>query len=41
MGVDVDVMNVWEGRSDDYLIVYCAMLHGLESGLLLSVYEGT
>ena len=28
-----DVMNVWQARSDDYLIVQCAMLYGLESGL--------
>ena len=32
-GEDVDVMNVWQARSDDYLIVQCAMLYGLESGL--------
>ena len=29
----VDVMNVWQTRSDDYSIVECAMLYGLESGL--------
>ena len=27
-GADADVMNVWQARSDDYLIVQCAMLHG-------------
>src|SRR3990170_1554990 len=32
-GGDADVMNVWQARSDDYLIVQCAMLYGLESGL--------
>ena len=32
-GVDVNVMNVWQARSDDYLIVQCAMLYCLESGL--------
>ena len=32
-GADVDVMNVWQARSDDYLIVQCAMLYGLEPGL--------
>src|SRR5215216_4117394 len=26
-------MNVWKARSDDYSIVQCAMLYGLESGL--------
>src|SRR6266496_483805 len=26
-------MNVWQARSDDYSIVQCAMLYGLESGL--------
>ena len=28
-----DVMNVWQMRKDDYLIVQCAMLYGLEPGL--------
>src|SRR5215216_731445 len=28
-----DVMNVWQTKSDDYSIVQCAMLYGLESGL--------
>src|SRR6266496_3146970 len=32
-GAYVDVMNVWQARSDDYLIVQCAMLYGLEPGL--------
>src|SRR6266496_1377550 len=32
-GADADVMNVWQDRSDDYSIVQCAMLYGLESGL--------
>ena len=33
VGADTDVMNVWQDRYDDYLIVYCTMLYGLESGL--------
>ena len=32
-GADADVMNVWQARYDDYLIVQCAMLYGLEPGL--------
>ena len=32
-GADTDVMNVWRARYDDYLIVRCTMLYGLESGL--------
>ena len=28
-----DVKNVWQSRVDDYSIVQCAMLYGLESGL--------
>ena len=32
-GTDADVMNVWQARYDDYLIVQCTMLYGLESGL--------
>ena len=32
-GADADVMNVWQARYDDYLIVLCAMVYGLESGL--------
>lgn len=30
---DADVMNVWLAQYDDYLIVSCTMLNGLESGL--------
>ena len=30
---NVDALNVWQTRSDDYSIVQCAMLYGLESGL--------
>ena len=26
-------MNVWQSKDDDYSIVQCAMLYGLESGL--------
>ena len=29
-GADADVLNVWQARYDDYLIVQCAMLYGLE-----------
>ena len=29
----VDVMNAWQARVDDYSIVQCAMLYGLETGL--------
>ena len=32
-GADADVMNVWQARTNDYSIVQCAMLYGLESGL--------
>ena len=32
-GADADVMNVWQTQSDDYSIVQCAMLYGLEPGL--------
>ena len=28
-----EVLNVWQSRSDDYSLVQCAMLNGLESGL--------
>ena len=28
-----DVKNVWQRKADDYSIVQCAMLYGLESGL--------
>ena len=30
---NVDALNVWQTRFDDYSIVHCAMLYGLESGL--------
>ena len=30
---NVDALNVWQTWSDDYSIVQCAMLYGLESGL--------
>ena len=29
----VDVVNIWQTRSDDYSIVQCAMLYVLDSGL--------
>ena len=29
-GADADVMNVWLAQYDDYLIVLCTMLYGLE-----------
>ena len=29
-GADANVKNVWQARSDDYSIVQCAMLYGLE-----------
>src|SRR6266496_660349 len=32
-GAAVDVVNVWQTKSDDYSIVQCAMLYDLESGL--------
>ena len=32
-GATPDVMNVWESKADDYWIVQCAMLYGLEPGL--------
>ena len=32
-GADADIMNIWQGRYDDYLIVQCAILYGLEPGL--------
>ena len=32
-GANADIMNVWQARYDDYLIVECTMLYGLESGL--------
>ena len=33
VGADVDVMNVWQARYDNYMIVQCTMLYGLEPGL--------
>ena len=33
IGATPDVMNVWQSKADDYLIVQCAMLYGLEPGL--------
>ena len=32
-GADADVMNVWLAQYDDYLIVQCTMIYGLELGL--------
>ena len=32
-GADANVMNVWLAQYDDYLIVQCTMLYGLEPGL--------
>ena len=32
-GATPDVMNVWQSKADDYSIVQCAMLYGLEAGL--------
>ena len=32
-GATPDVMNVWQTKANDYSIVQCAMLYGLESGL--------
>ena len=32
-GATLDVMNVWQTKGDDYSIVQCAMLYGLEPGL--------
>ena len=32
-GADADVVNIWLAQYDDYLIVQCTMLNGLESGL--------
>ena len=31
-GADADVLNVWQAWYDDYLIVQCTMLYGLEPG---------
>ena len=30
---NVDALYIWQTRSDDYSIIQCAMLYGLESGL--------
>ena len=40
-GATAGVMNVWQAKADDYSIVQCAMLYGLEPGLqrLLNVME--
>ena len=37
----LDVMNAWQARSDDYSIVQCAMLYGLERDFkdILNVME--
>ena len=32
-GADADVMNVWLAQYDEYLIVLCTMLYGLDLGL--------
>ena len=32
-GAMLDVMNTWQSKADDYSIVQCAMLYGLEPGL--------
>ena len=32
-GATADGMNAWQAKSDDYSIVQCAMIYGLESGL--------
>ena len=32
-GATLDVMNVWQSKTDDYSIVQCAMLYDLEPGL--------
>ena len=32
-GATPDVINVWQSQADDYSIVQCAMIYGLESGL--------
>src|SRR6266511_4274054 len=32
-GATPNIMNVWQSKADDYSIVQCAMLYGLESGL--------
>ena len=32
-GATPNVMNIWHSKADDYSIVQCAMLYGLEPGL--------
>ena len=32
-GATPDVVNAWQSKADDYSIVQCAMLYGLELGL--------
>ena len=32
-GATPDVMNAWQSKADDYSIIQCAMLYGLEPGL--------
>ena len=32
-GAMPDVVNTWQSKADDYSIVQCAMLYGLEPGL--------
>ena len=32
-GADANIMNVWLAQYDDYLIVLCTILYGLEPGL--------
>ena len=32
-GATPNVVNVWQSKADDYSIVQCAMLYGLEPGL--------
>ena len=32
-GATLDVMNTWQSKADDYSIVQCAMLYGLEPGI--------
>ena len=38
-GADADIMILWLAQYDDYLIVQCAMLYGLESGLQRRLFE--
>ena len=33
VGAMPDVVNTWQSKADDYSIVQCAMLYGLEPGL--------